>query len=196
LEKTIFKTGGLMKQTVTVLLVLMMASTAWAVKDISIGAFGGLNIPIVQDDAASGSGFGGKAKFSPIPMLAGAIYFESRTFGDPELEVQGMTLSTDGGNVTSFGVEALIGNTGGGPGPHFYWTFGLSSYKWSRDGQDDLSEVGYHLGPGFEFVLPAKIGLEGRAKFEIVPTDGGGSRKNVLVFIGLNYHIGLPVGGM
>jgi hypothetical protein len=110
--------------------------------------------------------------------------------------VQGMTLSSDGGGVTSFGVEALIGNTGGGPGPHFYWALGLSSYKWSRDGQDDLTEMGYHLGPGLEIVLPANIGIEGRAKFEIVPTDGGGSRKNILIFIGANYHIGLPMGGM
>ena len=180
-----------MRKLLLMLLLPAMTGSAWALTDISVGAFGGLNTPIVQDDAKSGSGFGLKAKISPSPMLAGAVFFESRSFGDPELTVQGETMSSDGGKVTAFGAEALIGNTGGGPGPHFYWAIGLGSYKWTRDGYDDVSKVGYHLGPGFEIVLPVKIGIEGRAKFEIVPTDGGGSRKNILIFVGANYHFGL-----
>lgn len=185
-----------MKNLLPILLILAMASPAYAISDVSIGAFGGMNFPIVQDDAAAGSGFGLKAKFSPMPVIAGAVYFESRSFGDPELTLFGQTMTTDGGKVTSFGIEALIGAAGGGMGPHFYWTLGLSSYKWTRDGYEDLSEIGYHLGPGFEFVFPANIGIEIRGKFEIVPTDGGGSRKNALVFLGANYHFGLPAGGM
>lgn len=185
-----------MRKIVIVLFLICMAGTAQALSDISLGVFGGANFPVVQDDAKSGSGFGLKAKFSPAPMIAGDIFFESRSFGDPELTIAGQTMTTDGGKVTSFGVEALIGNTGGGLGPHFYWALGISSYKWTRDGYEDLSKVGYHLGPGFEFVVPANIGIEFRGKFEIVPTDGGGSRKNALLFVGANYHIGLPTGGM
>jgi len=173
------------------LFVLILSAPVWAQKDISVGAFGGFNLPILQSDAGAGSDFGVKAKFSPIPMLAAAAFFESRTFGEASKEVGGVEHTIDGGNVTSFGVEGLIGNTGGGSGPHFYFFAGISSYKWTRDNVDDVSEVGYHLGPGFEFVLPMKIGIEGRAKFEIVPTDGGGSRKNVLVFVGANYHFGI-----
>ncbi len=185
-----------MKKLLLMLFFLAMTGSAWALTDISIGAFGGLNTPIVQDDAKLGNGFGLKARVSPSPMIGGALFFEMRSFGDPELTIREMTpqevtMSSDGGKVTAFGVEALIGSTGGGPGPHFYWTIGLSSYKWTRDGHDDVSEIGYHLGPGVEIVLPANIGIEGRAKFEIVPTDGGGSRKNLLIFFGANYHFGL-----
>ncbi len=180
-----------MRKLLPILLFLAMTGSAWALTDISVGAFGGLNTPIVQDDAKSGTGFGLKAKISPSPMIAGVLFFESRSFGDPELTIQGTTMSSDGGKVTAFGVEALIGSTGGGPGPHFYWTIGLSSYKWTRDGYDDVTEVGYHLGPGLEIVFPANIGIEGRAKFEVVPIDGGGSRKNILIFVGANYHFGL-----
>lgn len=185
-----------MNKFLTVVLILVMTGSAFALTDISAGVFGGLNIPVVQDDAKSGSGFGLKAKFAPVPMIAGSIFFESRTFGDPELSLYGQSMSIDGGKVTSFGAEAQIGNVGGGMGPHFYWALGISSYKWKRDGYEDLSKVGYHLGPGVEFIVPANIGIEVRGKFEIVPIDGGGSRKNALVYIGANYHFGLPVGGM
>ena len=40
-------------------------------------------------------------------------------------------------------------------------------------------------------IFPANIGLEIRGKFEIVPTGGEGSRKNGIILIGANYHIGL-----
>jgi len=185
-----------MKKAISFVIILAMFGSASALTDISVGAFGGLNIPLVQDDTKSGNGFGLKAKVSPVPMIAGTAFFESRSFGDPELIIFGQTMTSDGGKVTSLGVEVMIGNVGGGTGPHFYWTVGLSSYKWTRDNQDDFSKVGYHLGPGFEFVFPASIGVEIRGKFEIVPIDGGGSRKNALVFVGANYHFGLPAGGM
>lgn len=185
-----------MKKVLPIILLLLMAGPASALTDISVGVFGGMNFPIVQDDAKSGNGFGLKAKFSPAPIIAGSAFFENRTFGDPELTLFNQTMTTDGGKVTALGIEALIGNVGGGMGPHFYWALGLCQYKWKRDGFEDLSKVGYHLGPGFEMIVPANIGLEIRAKFEIVPTDGGGSRKNVLAFIGANYHFGLPAGGM
>ena len=185
-----------MKKLMPIILILVLSGSAGALTDISVGAYGGLNYPLAQDDTKSGSGFGLKAKFSPMPMIAGSVFYESRAFGDPELTILGQTMTSDGGKVSALGAEALIGNVGGGVGPHFYWTVGLCSYKWTRDNQDDFSEIGYHLGPGFELILPVNIGLEIRGKFEIVPTDGGGSRKNAVVFIGANYHIGLPSGGM
>ena len=173
------------------LFVLILSVPVWAQKDISVGGFGGFNFPIVQEDAGTGSGFGIKAKFSPMPMIAGAAFFEARSMGEASFTLGSTEYTTDAGNVTSFGVEALIGNTGGGPGPHFYWALGISSYKWTRDSWEDVSEVGYHIGPGIEIVLPANIGLEFRGYFEIVPTDGEGSRKNAILLVGANYHIGI-----
>ncbi len=180
-----------MKKLLLFIFTLALTVPVLAQKDISVGFFGGLNYPIVQDDAASGSGYGLKAKFSPIPMIAGSAFYESRSLGDPTIEAFGAEYTTDGGKVTSFGVEALIGNTGGGHGPHFYWAVGISSYKWTRDNWEDVSEVGYHIGPGIEIVLPSNIGLEIKAKFEVVPTGGEGARKNATIAIGANYHIGI-----
>ena len=71
------------------LFILILSAPVWAQKDISVGAFGGLNAPIVQDDAGSGSAFGVKAKFSPMPMIAGAAFFEARSIGDPSFTFGG-----------------------------------------------------------------------------------------------------------
>ncbi len=180
-----------MNKLLLFILTLTLTVPVWAQKDISFGVYGGLNYPIVQDDAGSGSGFGIKAKFSPMPMIAASAFYEARTIGDPSIDAGGASQTSGGGNVSSFGVEALIGNTGGGTGLHFYWAIGISSYKWTRDNLDDLTKVGYHIGPGFEIGLPSNLGLEIKGKFELVPTDGGGSRKNAIVSAGVNYHLGI-----
>jgi hypothetical protein len=185
-----------MKKLLPVIILVLMAGNALALTDISGGVYGGLNTPIVQDDAKSGSGFGLKVKVSPMPLLGGAVFYENRSFGDPEQTFfEGTPLErtekTDGGKVTVFGAEAILFGAGGGIGPHFYWMLGISHYKWTRDNYDDISKVGYHLGPGLEIVLPSKIGIEAKAKLEIVPTGDGGSRKNALIFVGANYHFGI-----
>lgn len=185
-----------MKKLLPLMIVLLLAGNASALTDIAFGLYGGLNMPVIQDDAKSGLGFGLKAKIAPTPLLGAAAFFESRSYGDPELTIlEGTPLETtqtrDGGKLTVFGLEGLIGGTGGGIGPHFYWMLGIASYKWKRDGFDDLSKVAYSFGPGLEIGLPSGFGIEGRVKFEVIPTDGGGSRKNLLGFIGINYHLGL-----
>jgi hypothetical protein len=191
-----------MKRIVPVMAILFLVpgilwtGRANALTDLALGVYGGLNAPVAQQDARSGAGFGFRIKFAPTPLLGASAFFETRSYGDPEetiLEGQPgeQTVTSDGGKVTVFGVEGLIGNVGGGPGPHFYWMIGVGNYKWTRDNYGDLSKVGFHLGPGLEIGLPGPIGVEAKAKFEIVPTDGGGSRKNALIYVGANYHFGL-----
>jgi hypothetical protein len=186
-----------MKKFVTVIAVLFIAGSAQAITDIAAGIYGGLNAPIVQEDTKAGAGFGARLKLAPTPLLGAALFFETRSYGDPEKTIfEGdplleQTVTSDGGKVTVFGIEGMIGAVGGGVGPHFYWMLGVGNYKWTRDGYDDLSKIGFHLGPGVEIGFPAGIGVEAKAKLEIVPTDGGGSRKNGLIFIGANYHFGV-----
>jgi hypothetical protein len=177
-------------------MILLFSGNAWALTDLAFGIYGGLNAPIVQEDAKAGTGFGARVKFAPTPLLGVAAFFESRSYGDPERTIfEGQpieqTVTSDGGKVTVFGIEGLIGSVGGGPGPHFYWMIGLGNYKWTRDGYEDLSKVGFHVGPGLEIGFPVGIGVEAKAKFEVVPTGGGGSRKNGLLFVGANYHFGI-----
>jgi hypothetical protein len=185
-----------MKKILPAIMVLLMAGSAFALTDLSAGIYGGINTPIIQQDAKTGTGFGFKVKFAPTPLLGAAAFFESRTFGDPQVKIlegtpQERTVKTDGGKVTVLGLEGLIGATGGGIGPHFYWMVGLSNYKWTRTGYSNFSKVGYHTGPVLEIVLPGGIGIGGMAKFEVIPTTNNASRKNALVFVGVNYHFGI-----
>jgi hypothetical protein len=183
--------GGKMRRIIPIVLVLIMAGSAQAIMDISAGLYGGINAPIVQEDAKAGTGFGIKAKVAPIPFLAGSLFYESRKFGDPQQKIGDITFKANGGKISVIGLEALLGSVGGGIGPHFYAMAGVSSYKWKRTNFPTFSKTGYNVGTGLEIVLPVGIGVEGQAKIEIVPDGNGGSRKNGLVFVGLNYHLGL-----
>ena len=45
---------------------------------------------------------------------------------------------------------------------------------------------------GLEIVIPAGLGLETRGMFEVIPKDSGdsGSWKNLIWFVGANFHFG------
>jgi hypothetical protein len=172
------------------LIVLTMASTALAIGDISVGPFYGMNIPVGNDAIKSGGVFGIQAKIAPTPFFAAGLHFQSRKFGDPSETFFYGTGTRDGGKLSSFGMDAYLGKVNG-IGPNFYFMASFGSYKWKRENQDEISKMAYAIGPGMEFVLPMKLGIEGRAMIEIVPTGDKGSWKNFVWFIGLNYHLGL-----
>jgi hypothetical protein len=182
-----------MKTKVAVLLIILaMTTSAMALGDLSIGPFFGMNIPIANKDAKSGSMSGFQAKFSPITFVAGGLHFQSRNFGDPSKEFFYGSDTKDGGKISSIGFDLYLGKTSG-VGPNFYFIGSVGSYKWKRDNQSDISKTSYSFGPGLEIVLPVKIGIEGRALLEIVPTGEKGSWKNFVWFIGANYHFGLGI---
>jgi len=181
---------------ILILIILACSGEAAAISDLSFGLYGGINYPIVQEDAKIGPAFGVKLKFSPAPIVGAAAFIETRTYGDPETKIfEGQalerTVRTDGGKLTVFGLEGLLGASAGGIGPRSYAILGIARYKWTRDNYDDFIETAYQLGLGLEIGLPSGLGIEGRAKFEFVPLDNRRSRKNFLGFIGLNYHFGL-----
>ncbi len=176
---------------IPVIMVLSMAGSAHAIFDISTGVYGGVNAPVVQEDVKAGTDLGVKIKFAPAPFLAGSVFYEWRKYNNPEVTIGDVTYTTDGGKVKVFGFEGMLGAPGGGIGPHFYGMAGIFNYKWTRTNFATLSKVGYNVGAGLEMVFPGSLGFEGQAKFEIVPTTGGGSRKNALVTLGVNYHFGM-----
>lgn len=185
-----------MKIKLAAFLIVLIAVPAFAIGDIAVGPFYGMTIPIVNDQVKSGSLFGVQGRVSLIPMLSIGAHFHSRTFGNPsytffEGTPNETTMETDGGKVSSLGVDAFLGKTGGGTGMNFYFMGSFGTYKWTRDNQEDQSKTAFAIGPGLEFVLPMKIGIEGRAMFEVASTGNDGTWKNVLWLVAVNYHIGL-----
>ncbi|UCG52570.1 MAG: hypothetical protein JSW58_03195 [Candidatus Latescibacterota bacterium] len=185
-------------KVIAALFVLISASTAGAVVDIAVGGYGGMDIPVANDEAKSGTLFGVHARASVLSFLAVGGYFRSSSFGDPEQTFfEGLpdefTSSIDGGGVKSFGAEAYVGKVGGTPGVNVFFYGSVGSYKWTRDNRDDISKVAWSVGPGLEIVFPFGLGVEGRGLFQIAPTDNSGSLKSVVWFVGANYHFGLPL---
>jgi len=193
-----------MKTKLAVLTVLLFLSpTVYALTDIAVGPYGGMSFPVANDDAKSGPMYGAQARVSLMSMISLGAHFRTTQFGNPSQtffsgfpDIQEVTMEKDGGDVSEFGFDLYLGGVGAGmTGGNFYLMGSIGSYKWSRDYvQKDVTKAVYSFGPGFEYVLPMKLGIEARTLFEIVPNGDGGSWKNAIWLIGANYHINIAPG--
>ena len=177
------------------LILVMSASTAGAIVDISAGPYFGMNIPIVNDQATSGSLWGLQAKVSLLHSVAVGAHYSSSSLGEVEHtffegEPEEFTDTLEGGDISSFGFDAYFGILSGVPGLKLYLMGSVASWKWERDYADEVSETAFDVGAGAEWVLPFGLGIEGRGTFEFAPTDNEGSIKSFLWFVGANYHFG------
>jgi len=187
-----------MKSKLLVLLILLLAAPAsFAIGDIAIGPYYGMVMPIGNDAVKSGMMYGAQAKVSLIPILSIGAHYSSRSYGNPTIDSEILgELEIDGGDVTSMGLDAFLGKTGGMTGMNIYFSGSYGTFKWKRDSFEDISKSSLAFGPGLEIVLPMKIGIEGRAMFEVASTGEEGTWKAVMWYIGLNYHINLSPGPM
>jgi len=185
----------LRKALLVVLMGLLMFSSASASSmRISAGALAGFNLPIAMEDVTSGAIYGFKARFTLLPSIGIEPNLTFSTYGEGEAEVYGENQSRDGGKITSFGVDAVLGGIRGAVGLSVYGIAGIGSANWSRDGIDDVSDVSYYLGIGMEYALPQSISIEVRGKTQIISHEDG-SYKNGMITAGLNYYFG-ALGGM
>lgn len=173
---------------------LMVFVASASAVEIAAGAFVGLNAPLGMEDVTSGQIYGFKARFSVLPWLGIEPNVAFSGYGDGEAEVYDEIQTRDGGDITSFGVDAALGSIQGDPGLSFHAILGLGSSKWSREGIDDVSEMSWYLGLGTEIILPSSIAIEVRAKAQVIPFEDG-SYKNGCITAGLNYYFG-KLGGM
>ncbi|HUU46634.1 MAG TPA: outer membrane beta-barrel protein [Acidobacteriota bacterium] len=165
------------------------ASTAGAT-GWGIGGFGGISIPIVQDDAEQGTIYGAQLRLSVGGLLGiepNVMYFRN---GDWELDaVPGEVY--DGSKFYAIGVNVILGSAGP---PTGFRMFGLAGGKYYNEDNDyrdfSSSKLGWNAGVGLEIGL-GTVGVEARAEGNIMPLDGGGSRKWVHLRAGLNYYFGI-----
>jgi outer membrane protein with beta-barrel domain len=165
------------------LAIISFAGTARA-GGIGIGAFGGVSVPVIQDDTDRGSLYGVRVPVSLVPMLTVEPYFASTKGGDVTQDLFGASYTRSGIDVTSYGANLLL--TFGGP-VQFYPYAGIGSFKLERDGLD-VSQTGYNFGLGLGFGLPA-TGLSLHLRGELAAAvDGDVSRKWANVTAGLHYN--------
>jgi len=158
------------------------ASQAGVLTKLGVGAYSGVNIPIVQDDAGTGPLYGFRGRIGlPIVTFEPAVTFLQN--GDGEVDVNGSTISLEAPEVTSYSFSALFGGA-------FY---GLAGIGWSSvnipDGAGESSEPTYFLGAGAEIgVGPVAVDISPR--LYLIQTEDNATRKNVGVLLGINYYFG------
>ena len=178
---------------ITALLVLCSAATSQAgLLGLGLGAYGGVNIPIVQDDAKTGSVWGFRAPVQALKLLRLEPFVAFINNGDYEITGIGGAQTFDGGKLTAFGINAMFGAPMTVPAVGIAFVGGIGSYKYEAEGYDSNSDVGFNVGVDFTFGLGAlPVGLSARGDLVIIPLDDGGSRKHGLLTVGAFYKFGI-----
>jgi len=174
-----------------VLLIPCLSAPAFAT-GLAAGAFGVYNFPILQDDAAGGALYGLKAKIGvPVVVLEPSLTFIS--VGDKENEDDAIgDFTQKGGSITSYGLNVSLGGMKEMPGVGFYGTGGIGAYALSSDldYKEDETRFGFNVGAGLVFKVSPKFDIDMSGRFIVITLDGGGSRKSVGLFTGLNFYFG------
>ncbi len=182
-----------MKRTFPLVLLGLVLWAGMAAAGISVSGevFGGLSIPIVQDDSDQGSQFGIRVPVHVLPRLTAEPYFASSTLGDKTESFAGLSYTRDGGKVTAFGLNARLGGAGA-PGLSFFPYVGVGSHTLKRSGVGDESDVGYNFGLGLQLSPMPKFALSLRGELNAILT-GDASRKYGNVTVGASYNfLSLP----
>lgn len=177
------------------LLALLLAAAlpvgAASAATVGITGFGGVSIPIVNDMAEQGTQFGIRVPVGVLPWLAVEPFWATSGMGEVEETFGGSSYTRDGGDVTSFGVNARLFGASAGT-VRFYPFIGLASNKITREGSDDVSEMGYQGGLGIGFTPMPKFSIDLRGELNAIVT-GDTSQKFGNVTLGVTYDIvGLP----
>jgi len=154
---------------------------------IGLGAFGGTAIPISQDEVKTGGLYGVRLPITLIPLVSVEPYWAESKLGDGEIDVAGVPTKVDGFDISSFGVNAVLGSLMRAPGIKFYPYVGIASSKFSGGGVDGLTKTSYNFGLGAGVGL-SKLSLHGRAELNVVDT-GDETRKFGNLTIGLSYDL-------
>ncbi len=178
------------KTIVVVFAVLLLVSTVSAeVPTISVGGFGGLSIPVIQEDQANGTEFGVRARMPLMSVFVVEASFSLAQWGDPGT-VQGINLGISGSKLTSYGLGVTIGHT---PGKSGFKPFALISggmYKVTNDDTGyDESKLGFSTGLGVAYGISPSLDIDVRGLAVFAPQEDG-SKKAVSLTFGLNYTFG------
>lgn len=170
-------------------LLVMLQSASAAGLSVGVGAFGGVGIPIFQDDQGQGTVFGFRGSVKALSLITLEPHITFLKFGDGEVDDVGDDFP--GAKVSGYGIDARLGSMSG-PGLSTFFFGGIGIYKTKNDDlQGDESNVGLSGGLGIEIGVGPSLGLEVRGRFDVIKSDGGGSKKAALITAGVNYHFGL-----
>jgi opacity protein-like surface antigen len=168
---------------IAVAILALGASTARA-GSIGVGLFGGMSVPVLQDDQDNGTLMGVRFPVKLVPLFAVEPFYAKTSLGDKTLDVGGFSVTREGSEVTSYGLNAML--TLGGP-VSFYPYAGIGQAKFKRTAQDE-SFTSYHLGLGIGVSVVPKVTIDLRGELQAA-VDGDVSRKMANVTLGASYSL-------
>ncbi len=164
--------------------VLAIAPASARAAGIGLGAYGGMSIPVLQDDVDKGPVYGLRAPVSLMPLLTVEPFFASSALGDKTQTIADIEYTRDGFESTAFGANVML--TMGGPVQFYPWA-SIGSTTLKRDGaSNSFTTYGGGLGVGFG-VVP-KLTVHVRGGLDAV-VDGEASRKFANVTVGASYAL-------
>lgn len=170
------------RPTIFLLLALVLLPCVAGAAGVGIGAFGGVSVPIVQDDNGQGTLFGVRVPVSLLPLVTVEPFFGKTGGGDKDQDVLGITRTRSGIDVNAYGANVLLTF---GSKLQLYPFAGIGSYKLKRPGLDE-SQTGYSFGLGLGLSPAPKISLHVRGELDAA-VKGDTSRKWASVTAGVSY---------
>jgi opacity protein-like surface antigen len=152
--------------------------------NVGLGAFGGMSIPVLQEDQDQGSVYGLRIPLNFTPLLTVEPFWSTSGLGDKTVNVGGVDFTREGSDVTTYGANVLLSTSGP---MRFYPYAGIGSVKFERSGQDD-SYTSYHFGLGLGFTPAPKMSLDIRAELQAAVKDDI-SRKMANITVGASYAL-------
>jgi len=190
---TLFYGGRFNMKKLLVLLILLIFLTPYIHGQglkLGVGAFGGLNMPVVQDDQKTGSVFGFRARLQLLPFLSAEPNLTFGKWGKPD-PVDDVELGIDGSKITSFGVDVLLGSMNSIKGFKPFGIIGVGIYKIKNDDTGyDESKPGFSGGLGFGIGLTPLLDFDICGRLIVAPQEDG-SKKALFITAGINYYFTL-----
>ncbi|HOP06113.1 MAG TPA: outer membrane beta-barrel protein [candidate division Zixibacteria bacterium] len=176
--------------TAAIAAVLLVGTVSAQLPKFGAGAFGGVSIPVVQDDQTNGTVFGARGRVGLLPILQIEPYFASTQWGAPD-PVDGVNLGIDGSTVTAFGLDATIGFPPAKLGLKPFLTGGIGSFKVKNDDTGyDESKLGFNAGLGLGIGVSPFLDIDVRGVAMIAPQESG-SKKAINLMAGVTYNFGI-----
>jgi len=183
-----------MKKIILAIAVFALAApSSFAVGGFGVGVAGGLDFPVAQDDQTSGPVLGMRLIFNALPTITIEPNLFFTRYGDGDFAEFGGDIN--GFKVNAYGIDATLGGGFRGVGFSPFLVAGVAFYNMDRDLDGtgaDVSEtkLGWSGGLGLGLGLSPKLQLDVRGKFQLIPTDDGGSRKSLTAMAGFNLNLG------
>jgi len=178
---------------VAVALALVMVAPAQAeLVGVGFSAYYGISIPIQQSDATEGPTYGLRVPIQVIPMLRFEPWIGIENNGDYEIDGIGGPFTFDGGKITSYAINVLLGSPITAPSFGIAFVAGIGKHEWKIDDLEMYSRVGYNVGLDLSIGLGSlPLSVNARGEVLIVPLENSGSRKYGLVTLGAIYKVEL-----